>query len=116
VWQTVLAALIAQLAPAIGKAMAAIVQAIVAKIIAKLNPTPPTGDAAADQATLLDAALKSLKPRQVFKRAALRHLRDVVPAATAAGRTLTAGELADVPVHLRLAVATGEVSNSELAA
>lgn len=109
-WQTVLAGFVAAIAPAIGQAAAAIVQAILAKILARLGGSlpAPSGDAAADQRTMLDAGIAALRPRQVFKRAALRHLRAVVPDATAAGREPSKAELADVPVHLRMAAAAGE--------
>ena len=109
-WQAILAGFLAEIAPAIGKAISAAVQAIIAAIFKKIAPTlpEPTGNTGADRLTLIDAAIAATKPRQVFVRAALRHMRAATVQANAEGRALTADDMADVTPLMRAATIHGE--------
>lgn len=92
-WQTVLAGLIAEFGPALGKAAAALFQALIEKLLARISAklSPPTGDARQDRLTLLDAAAAATRPRQLLKRTALHRLRHAV----AQGGTPQKADVAD---------------------
>lgn len=109
-WQAILAGFLAELAPLIGKAISAAIQAIIQKLFNKIAPTLPaaTGNDGADRLTLIEAAIKATKPRQVFVRGALHRMHAAVTTALAEGRPLTAADVSDVPQFMQVAVARGE--------